>query len=85
MKLLILFIGFAFFNFGHDFMYRMHGRMYRISVETFDAIHDAGMVACKIAIMVMNITPYIAHRLATQHAIYVAAWLQVPRAHAVVA
>ncbi|MGA0032214.1 MAG: DUF6868 family protein [Burkholderiales bacterium] len=27
----------------HDWMYRFHGRWFRLSVEQFDAIHYAGM------------------------------------------
>lgn len=35
-------------------MYRLQGRWFRLSVETFDAIHYAGMAAYKLAILLLN-------------------------------
>lgn len=55
--LLIWWLG--FFWLAHDWMYRFHGRLFRVSVEQFDAIHYAGMAAFKTAIFVLNLTPYL--------------------------
>ena len=51
---------FLFFWLAHDSMYRFHGKMFRISVETFDAIHYAGMAVFKIGIFLFNLVPYLA-------------------------
>jgi hypothetical protein len=51
---------FLCFVFAHDWIYRMHRRWFKIPVETFDAIHYAGMAFFKIAIFVFNVIPYFA-------------------------
>ena len=51
---------FLFFWLAHDWMYRFHGRMFKLSVETFDAVHYAGMAMFKIGIFMLNIVPYLA-------------------------
>jgi hypothetical protein len=56
----ILFIWFGVFVLTHDWMYRMHGRWFKLSVETFDAIHYAGLSAYKIGIILLNLVPLIA-------------------------
>ncbi|WP_019616879.1 DUF6868 family protein [Psychromonas ossibalaenae] len=48
---------------AHDFVYRVHCRWLKLSVERFDAIHYAGMLVFKICIFVFNIVPYIALRI----------------------
>jgi len=55
--LLLWFVGFAF---AHDWMYRLQSRWFRLSVETFDAIHYAGMAAYKLAILLLNLAPLLA-------------------------
>ncbi len=54
---------FLFLVFAHDLVYRIHSRWFKIPVETFDAIHYAGMAFLKIAIIVFNIIPYFALRI----------------------
>jgi hypothetical protein len=49
--------------FAHDLMYRIHGKWFRISVETFDSINYGGMGLFKLAIIVFNLVPYIALRI----------------------
>ncbi len=49
--------------FAHDWIYRYHGRWFKIPVETFDAIHYGGMAAFKIAIFMFNLVPYLALRI----------------------
>ena len=56
----ILFIWFGAFVLAHDWMHKMHGRWFKISVETFDAIHYAGLAAYKIGILLLNLVPLIA-------------------------
>jgi len=48
---------------GHDFVYRVHGGWYKLSVERFDAIHYTGMLYFKIGIFIFNIVPYLALRI----------------------
>lgn len=48
------------FIFARDFIYRMHGRWFKLSDEKFDAIHYAGMAFYKICIFIFNIVPWFA-------------------------
>lgn len=52
-----------FFFFAHDWMYRLHTRWFRFSVEQFDAIHYAGMAFLKLIVIVFNLVPYLAMRI----------------------
>jgi len=54
---------FIFFALAHDWIYRIHGRWFTLSVEKFDAIHYAGMAFFKICIFLFNIIPYLALRI----------------------
>ncbi len=60
----VLLLWFLFFAFAHDFMYRMHLKLFQMPVETFDAIHYAGLAFHKILIIVLIIGPYVALHLA---------------------
>jgi len=52
-----------FFIFAHDWMYRYHGKWFKLSADKFDAIHYAGMAFFKICIFIFNIVPYFALRI----------------------
>ena len=54
---------FLLFTLAHDWVYRWHGKWFKLSVEKFDAIHYAGITFFKIAIFVFNIVPYFALRI----------------------
>jgi hypothetical protein len=56
----ILLIWFGVFSLGHNWMYRLHSRWFKLSAETFDALHYTGMAVYKIAIIVLNIAPLVA-------------------------
>ena len=56
----MLLIWFSVFSFSHDWLYRLHSRWFRISVESFDAIHYAGMAVYKIGLILFNIAPLVA-------------------------
>ncbi len=47
----------------HDFIYRFHGKWFKLSAEKFDAIHYAGIGYFKIGIILFNIVPYLALRI----------------------
>ena len=56
----VLVIWFGVFIFAHDWMYGLHGRWFKLSVETFDAIHYAGLAVYKIGILLLNLVPLVA-------------------------
>lgn len=56
----ILLWWFLFFTFAHDWVYRFHGKWFKLSRDQFDAIHYAGIAFFKICIFVFNLVPYIA-------------------------
>ena len=51
---------FLVFIFAHDWMHRIHGRWFRLTVEQFDAIHYTGMAIYKIGVILFNLVPYVA-------------------------
>jgi hypothetical protein len=55
---------FLVFSLARDWMHRFHGRSFRLSPEQFDAIHYAGMATYKIGVLVLNLVPYVALRIA---------------------
>ena len=54
---------FLFYMLAHDWLYAFHGKWFKLSQEQFDGIHYAGMAACKIAIWLFVIIPYLALRI----------------------
>ena len=54
---------FLLLMFAHDWVYRFHSKWFKLSVESFDAIHYAGIAFFKIAVLVLNIVPYFALRI----------------------
>ena len=60
----VLIIWFGAFIFAHDRLYGMHSRWFKLPVETFDAIHYAGLAAYKIGILLFFLVPLIALVLA---------------------
>ena len=57
---IILIVWFAAFLFGHDLLYGLHSRWFRLSKEQFDATNYGGMAVYKIGIMLLNLVPLIA-------------------------
>jgi hypothetical protein len=60
----ILLVWWLFFLFAHDWMYQLHGRWFHLSREQFDSLHYGGMALYKIGILLSNLIPYIALRIA---------------------
>lgn len=56
----VLLVWFCVFVFAHDWLYRMHARWFRFSVETFDALNYASVALYKIGIILLNVVPLIA-------------------------
>jgi len=59
----VLIYWWLFFTLAHGFVYRIHGKWFKLSVEKFDAIHYTGMAFFKMSIILFNIVPYIALRI----------------------
>jgi len=60
----ILILWFLLFILAHDWIYLLHGRWFRLSIEQFDMLHYAGMGVYKIGILLLNLTPYAALHVA---------------------
>ncbi|PHS11322.1 MAG: hypothetical protein COA78_09950 [Blastopirellula sp.] len=58
-----LFYWFIMIVFAHDFVYQIHSKWFKISVETFDAIHYGGMAFFKLSIFLFQLAPYLAMRI----------------------
>ena len=43
----------------HDLVYRAHTKLFKISEESFNAIHYTGILFFKIIIFFFNVIPYI--------------------------
>ena len=56
----VLLVWFLVFTTAHDFVYRLHGKWFRLSIEQFDALNYAAMAIYKIGVLLFNIVPLIA-------------------------
>ncbi|MDO9102084.1 MAG: hypothetical protein Q7J20_04180 [Candidatus Nitrotoga sp.] len=56
----VLLLWFSVFVFARSWMQKLHGRWFRLSDSTFDAVHYGGMAAYKLAIFFFNLSPLIA-------------------------
>ena len=65
INIAILLYWWIVFTFARDFVYSLHGRWFKLTGETFDTIHYAGMTFFKLIVIVFNIIPYIAFRIIT--------------------
>ena len=54
---------FLFFALAHDWMYRLHGKWFKLTREQFDALHYGGMAVFKLGILLFNLVPYLAMRI----------------------
>ena len=59
----LLLFWWLWFMLGHDFIFRIHGKWFKLSEEQFDAIHYALMGFFKIGIFLFNVVPYFALRI----------------------
>lgn len=62
----VLLIWFAVVAFAHDWIYRLHTRWFRLSPETFDAVHYGGMAAYKVGVLLFNVAPLAGVLIATR-------------------
>jgi hypothetical protein len=57
---LILFVWFGVFCIAHDWLYQLHVRWFKLTEDTFDQLHYAGMSIYKIGVLLFNLAPLIA-------------------------
>ena len=50
---------FAMFALARDFVYRIHSTWFRITPEQFDAAHYGAMAYFKLALFLLNVTPWL--------------------------
>lgn len=62
VDMVLLVLWWLIFMLVHDWMYRFHGRWFKLSRETFDTVHYVGMMAFKICIFLFNLVPYLVLR-----------------------
>jgi hypothetical protein len=65
INLLLLAWWFLFFFFAHELTYRFHTRWINVPPQVFDTLHYAGMGLYLMGIVLLNIVPWIALRLAS--------------------
>lgn len=58
--LLVWFLGIVL---AHDSLYRLHSRWFKLSPETFDAVHYSAMAFYKLGFFLLNLVPYLALRI----------------------
>ena len=61
----VLLIWFGVFVYAHDGLYQLHTRWFKLSVETFDAIHYGAMAVFKIGVLLLNLVPLAAFYLSS--------------------
>lgn len=56
----VLLLWVVIFWFGHDWHYQLTSRFFKVSVETYDLVNFSGIAAFKLAIILLNLVPFIA-------------------------
>ena len=64
----VLLLWFAVFALARDWMFRLHGRWFHLSVPQFEALHYGGMAVYKIGILLLNLVPYVALQIVASRA-----------------
>jgi len=68
LNYLILLLWFIAFTVGHNWMFKLHGRWFRLTPDQFDSLHYGGMAVYKIGILLLNLAPLIALTILVHHA-----------------
>jgi hypothetical protein len=55
----VLVVWFVVFVLAYGWLYRLHGKWFRLSPEQFDARHYSGMSIYKIGILLFNLVPCV--------------------------
>jgi hypothetical protein len=56
----LLLVWFLLYVLPHEWLYRIWGKWFRLTVEQFDVINFAGIVLYKTGILLFNLVPYVA-------------------------
>ena len=48
---------------ARDWVYAIHGKWFRMSMEQFDAVHYGALAAFKVGWVLFNLVPYLALRI----------------------
>ena len=68
LNYLVLFLWFVVFSLAHDWMFKLHGRWFRLTPAQFDALHYGGMTIYKVGILLLNLVPLVALSIVVRHA-----------------
>jgi hypothetical protein len=68
LNYLILVLWFIAFTVGHDWMFQLHGRWFRLTADQFDRLHYGAMATYKVGILLLNLVPLIALTILVRHA-----------------
>jgi hypothetical protein len=68
LNYLVLLLWFAAFSLAHEWMFKLHGRWFRLTVAQFDALHYGAMAAYKVGILLLNLVPLVALHIVARHA-----------------
>jgi len=68
LNYLVLLLWFVAFTGAHDWMFKLHGRWFRLTAVQFDALHYGGMAVYKVGILLLNLVPYVALNIVARHA-----------------
>ena len=56
----LLLLWLVMFIFAHDWIYKMHSKWYKITPDSFNAIHYGGLGIYKMIVIIFNLFPYLA-------------------------
>ncbi|TJZ67999.1 DUF6868 family protein [Chitiniphilus eburneus] len=59
LNYIVLLVWFGVLIAARGWLYRLHGRWFKLAPETFDALHYGGMACYKIGILLFNLVPLI--------------------------
>ena len=68
LNYLVLLLWFVVFSLAHDWMFKLHGRWFRLTLAQFDALHYGGMAVYKVGILLLNLVPLIALHMVARDA-----------------
>ena len=68
LNYLVLLLWFAVFSLAHEWMSKLHGRWFRLTMAQFDALHYGAMAAYKVGVLLLNLVPLVALHIVARHA-----------------
>lgn len=63
INMIVLLFWFVMLVMAHDFIFKIHSKLFRISQKRFDSIHYQGMMYFKVFVFMFNMVPYLALRI----------------------